>query len=148
MIKEIPPRIEIGWFRSRYGQNFPDLLSDEMGDFLDSCIEDVYDLFHGVNTLWEHLDNHLYIKKTRLCFGLLVAWYIADLYPQYALGVAGSGGIPIKSKSIGGVTITYADIYKGDGSGLLNALRSNSFGMKAYLMLKTSGQINMFLRSY
>lgn len=142
-----PPRISRVWFRTRYGQNFPDLLTEDKDDFLETCIDDIYTLFFGVAELWEHLDRKEYEKKTQLCYGLLVAWYIADLFPDYALGVMSSGGIPLKSKSIGGVKITFGETHKVgniNNADLLQSLQSNAFGAKAYLMVKTSGKINLF----
>lgn len=144
----IPERITREWFRTRYGQNFPDLLPEEKNDFLDTCINDIYTLFYGVGELWSHLEREIYVQKTQLCYGLLIAWYIADVFPDYALGIVSSGGIPIKSKSIGGVKIQFGETASTAGSvnnaDLLNSLKSNAFGAKAYLMIKTSGKINTF----
>lgn len=94
------------------------------------------------------MDRREYVDKTQLCYGLLLAWYIADLFPSYALGVVSSGGIPIKSKQIGGVKITFGETASTAGAvnnaDLLQSLKSNSYGAKAYLMIKTSGKINLF----
>lgn len=143
-----PLPIDRLWFRQRYGQNFPDLLSDEQNEFLDTCISDVYTLFYGVGDLWSLHPRRTYEDKTRLCYGLLVAWYITDLFPDYSLGTISTGGIPIKAKSIGGVKIQFGDIASSAGAinnaDLLQALKSNVYGAKAYLMIKTSGKINMF----
>lgn len=144
-----PEQITRDWFRTRYGQNFPDLLSADKNDILDTCILDTYTLFAGVSELWEHLDRETYVLKTQLCYGLLVAWYIADLFPEYTLGVMSTGGIPLKSKQIGGTKIMFGEVSKKTGSvnnaDLLQALKSNSFGAKAYLMIKTSGKLNLYI---
>lgn len=143
-----PAKIDRVWFRTRYGQTFPDLLVEEKNDFLDTCINDVYTLFYGVGDLWEHMARREYIDKTQLCYGLLVAWYITDLFPDYSVGVMSMGGIPLKSKYIGGTKITFGDTASTAGAvnnaDLLQSLKSNSFGAKAYLMIKTSGKINLF----
>ena len=143
-----PPKINRIWFRARYGQNFPDLLAEEKNDFLDTCIEDTYTLFYGVSDLWSHLGRKEYELKTQMCYGLLVAWYITDLFPDLALGVVSTGGIPLKSKQIGGVKITFGETASKAGAvnnaDLLQSLKSNSFGAKAYMMIKTSGKINLF----
>ena len=145
-----PPRIDRVWFRARYGQNFPELLDEEKDDFLDSCIESVYTLFAGVADIWSHLERNLYCDKTQVCYGLLVAWYITDLNPDYAEGVLSSGGIPIKSKKIGGTQITFAEnnnrIGSQNNADLLGSLKSNAFGSKAYFMIKASGKLNFFLK--
>lgn len=145
-----PSKISREWFRTRYGQNFPDLLDEEKNDFLDTCIEDVYTLFYGVGELWEHMDRREYVQKTQLCYGLLVSWYIADLFPDFTVGVMSAGGIPLKSKQIGGVKIMFGETKSTAGAvnnaDLLQSLKSNTFGAKAYLMIKTSGKINTFFR--
>ena len=143
-----PPKINREWFRTRYGQSFPDLLPADKNEFLDTCINDVYTLFYGVGDLWPHMARREYVDKTQLCYGLLVAWYITDLFPDLSLGVVSSGGIPIKMKSIGGTKIQFGETASSAGAvnnaDLLQSLKSNSYGAKAYLMIKTSGKINMF----
>jgi hypothetical protein len=144
-----PDRITREWFRTRYGQNFPDLLAEDKNDILDTCIMDVYTLFAGVSELWEHLAREEYVLKTQLCYGLLTAWYIADLFPDFTLGVMSTGGIPLKSKQIGGTKIMFGEASKKVGAvnnaDLLQALKSNVFGAKAYLMIKTSGRYNLYI---
>ena len=143
-----PPKITRDWFRTRYGQSFPDLLVEEKNDFLDTCISDIYTLFYGIGDLWSHLDRKEYVDKTQLCYGLLLAWYITDLFPDLSLGVVSSGGIPLRMKQIGGTKIQFADVASSAGAvnnaDLLQSLKSNSYGAKAYLMIKTSGKINLF----
>lgn len=143
-----PAKIDRVWFRTRYGQTFPDLLVEEKNEFLDTCINDVYTLFYGVGDLWSHMDRREYVDKTQLCYGLLVAWYITDLFPDYSVGVVSMGGIPVKSKQIGGVKIAFGDTANIAGAvnnaDLLQSLKSNAYGAKAYMMIKTSGKINLF----
>lgn len=143
-----PEQITRDWFRTRYGQNFPDLLPPNKDDILDTCIADVYTLFYGIGELWSHLPRKEYVDKTQLCYGLLVAWYIADLFPEYTMGVMSTGGIPLKSKQIGGTKIMFGETSSKAGAvnnaDLLQSLKSNAFGAKAYLMIKTSGKINLF----
>lgn len=144
-----PPKIDKVWFRARYGEHFPDFLDDDKDDILDACIDDVYALFYGVADLWSHMDRKPYEDKTRLCYGLLVAWYVADLFPEATLGVMSTGGIPLKAKKIGGTIIQFAEAKKSAGAvnnaDLLQSLKSNAFGAKAYMMIKTSGKLNFFL---
>lgn len=143
-----PAKIDRVLFRTRYGQTFPDLLVEEKNEFLDTCINDVYTLFYGVGDLWSHMDRREYVDKTQLCYGLLVAWYITDLFPDYSVGVVSMGGIPVKSKQIGGVKIAFGDTANTAGAvnnaDLLQSLKSNTYGAKAYMMIKTSGKINLF----
>lgn len=140
----VPARIDEEFFRRRYGQSFPDLLPWEMDDFLLECINDIYTMFHGVGTLWELQDEQVWFDKTQMCYGLLLAWYIADLYPRYAVGVVSSGGIPVRQKSIGGVKLTFGNPDADGTAGLkqykdtLAQLKSNSFGYKAYSMINSA----------
>ena len=126
-----PAKIDRVWFRTRYGQTFPDLLGEEKNEFLDTCINDVYTLFYGVGDLWSHMSRREYVDKTQLCYGLLVAWYITDLFPDYSVGVISMGGIPIKSKQIGGVKIMFGDALNTAGAvnnaDLLHSLNSNAY---------------------
>lgn len=144
-----PPMINREWFRTRYGQSFPDLLPEDKNEMLDTCIKDVYTFFYGVGDLWVHMPRKEYVEKTQLCYGLLVAWYITDLFPDYALGVLSTGGVPLRMKQIGGTKIMFYKAGEGTTSvhnaDLLQSLKSNSYGAKAYLMIKTSGKINMFI---
>ena len=146
-----PEPITRVWFRARYGQNFPELLSDESDELLDECISSVYEMFYGVKDIWCHLPRPIYVKKTQLCYGLLVAWYITDIYPDYAEGVQSSGAVPLKAKKIGGTQVYFADrdstsAGASNNADLLSSLKSNAFGMKAYFMIKASGKLNFFIR--
>lgn len=145
-----PIKINKEWWRARYGMAFPDILDKEYDSFLDTCIQDIYSLFAGIPDLWDYLDRTVYENKTQMCYGLLVAWYIADLFPDLGVGIMSTGGIPLKAKRIGNTSIQFGDTASSVGSvnnaDLLNSLKSNSFGAKAYLMIKTSGRINTFLR--
>lgn len=145
----IPLRIDRAWFLARYGQNFPDLLADDKEEFLNTMISDVYTMFYGVQELWSNFPRTVYEDKTRLCYGLLVAWYIADTNPEYTEGVVTTGGIPLKAKKIGGVNIQFSEqrfrVGSTNNANLLQSLKSNAFGAKAYDMIKMSARLNLFL---
>lgn len=136
----VPQKITTHTFRSHYGANFPALLREENTAILDDAINATYTMFAGVGELWKHLPQNIWYEKTRLCYGLLVAWYIADVYPSYAVGVQSTGGIPLKSKQIGGVKVMF-DTAAYSSADVLNALKSNTFGSKAYQMIKSSGSL-------
>lgn len=144
-----PLRIDRTWFLARYGQNFPDLLDEDKEEFLNTMISDVYTMFYGVQELWSNLPRTVYEDKTRLCYGLLVAWYITDTNPEYAEGVMTTGGIPLKAKKIGGVTVQFTEqrfrVGSTNNANLLQSLKSNAFGSKAYDMIKMSARLNLFL---
>ena len=138
-----PERIDARWFRARYGDKFSTLLASSYDTLLESAISDVYSDFAGVQELWSMMrDKAVWCGKTQMCYGLLAAWYIADLYPEYTDGVVSSGGIPVKSKTIGGVRIQFnTDTASSATAGTFDALeglKSNPFGYKAYMMIKSA----------
>ena len=151
-VNGIPAAIDKAYFRARFGQTFPDLLPASTDAFLAAAIADVYTMFTGVNTIWSHMGDDEYFTKTQMCFGLLLAWYITDMYPEYAVGVVTSSGIPIKGKSIGGIKISFGDPNTSSPAAkgfrdVLAPLKSNPFGAKAYLMLmSSSSKIRLFGR--
>ena len=141
-ISGLPERVDASYMKRRYGQNFPRLLNPDRASILEDAIDDVYALFPGISDVWKHLDQALWISKTQLCYGLIVAWYIVDVYPKYAVGVASMGGMLLESKAIGGVKVKFAEDKGRSSKSGLSALRSNAFGNKAYLMLKGSSAVN------
>lgn len=113
---------------------------------LNDAIQSVYDMFTGVNTLWKIADKNEWYDKAQRCYLLLAAWYIADLYPRYAVGVHSTGGMPILEKKIGDVMIKYVDSSRlGSTDAVLESLKSNRYGAKAYIMIK--GAPGRFLMS-
>lgn len=145
----VPDKIDRTYFRSHFGDRFPALLDSEYNDFLDNEVYDIYVMFAGVNALWSGAPLQLWYDKARKCYGLLLAWYLTDTYPSLTAGVASSSGIPILSKSIGGVKIAFGDPHTANNKlpDLLSDLRSNPFGNKAYMMIKTAAQ-RFYIRSF
>jgi hypothetical protein len=141
----LPARITREDFRRYHLQAFP-ALADEGDEVIDDAIEAAYAMFTGIATLWDWQPKPVWYEKTTLCYRLLAAWYLMDVYPTLAAGggTASMGGIPIKRKKIGGVDITRADDSAGSGNkdytDLLDGLKSNAFGYKAYFMIKAAGK--------
>jgi hypothetical protein len=143
----LPARITIADFRRYHAESFPKLLNVKHDQLLQDSIDAVYVMFHGVQTLWDLQSEAVWYEKTRLAFRLLTAWHITDLYPTLSAGVASMGGVPLRRKKIGGVDIQYAEHavsapYK-DYRDLLGYLKSNTFGARAYGMIRASGKIAM-----
>lgn len=136
------PITPIDW-RRYHLQSFPAFADEERLDIADTILEEaietVYSMFVGVSYLWEGHGGQVWFEKTRLCYRLLVCWYIADLYPEFASGIVSTAGLPIAQKKIGPVTVTYGkDALTANSLDLLSPLLSNAFGAKAHLMIKTS----------
>lgn len=137
-----PIRIDANEFLRYHAQQFPKLLRKENIDIIMSSIETVYTMFYGVGTIWSNLSSDVYFSKTRTCYRLLVAWYIANNFPRFVSGVPMVGGVGLRSKKIGGVDIAFDDSANPNPSGnfmdLLGRLKSNPFGADAYMMITSS----------
>jgi hypothetical protein len=139
----IPARITAQEFLRYHLQQFPKLSRPENAGIIDEAITSVYAMFTGVATIWDLNSRDVWYEKTVLCYRLLVAWYIADTNPKFLSGVPVMGGIPVKRKKIGDVDITYSDSMSsesGNYQDLMSSLKSNPFGHKAYLMIRSSGK--------
>ena len=137
----IPARITVQDFKRFHLQSFP-RLSSAHDEIIEEAIEAVYAMFSGVSDIWSSHEKQTWYDKTVLCYRLLTAWYIADIYPAYLSGLPTMGGIPLKRKKIGPVDITFQDnavLKKGNSfiEDNLLSLKSNPFGMKAYLMIRS-----------
>lgn len=133
----VPARITVQDFKSSYLASFPAFTDPKRDPIIEDAISAVYDIFSGVNTLWSMADIGEWYDKAVRCYKLLAAWYIADMYPRFALGIQGTGGMPILEKKIGDLTIRYADMTRlGSTDSVLESLKSNPFGSKAYVMIK------------
>jgi hypothetical protein len=143
-VDSVPARITMADFRRFHLQSFPQLADSQYDDIITDAIDAVYAMFTGVKTLWDMEPKQVWHEKTVLCYRLLVAWYIADLYPGFVAGVSVMGGIPLKRKKVDGVDITFSDAGAGDGNkdylDLLASLKSNPFGVKARLMITTAAK--------
>jgi len=138
----VPRRVTVEDVRRWHLASFPDLSEDSNIPIIVEAIEAVYTMFHGCNTIFNMQPPQIWYDKTVLLFRLLVCWYIADQYPMLAVGVPVMGGLPLKAKKIGGVAITFQDNFtRGqtpDYQDLLSGLKSNPWGNKAYLMIRSA----------
>jgi len=145
----LPARVTVQDFLRYHLQQFPKLSRPENAIVVEEAITSVYAMFSGVATIWDLSAKDVWYEKTVLCYRLLIAWYIADTNPKLLSGVPMMGGIPIKRKKIGDVDITFSDSMSaesGNYQDLLSSLKSNPFGHKAYLMIRSSGK-RVMLRS-
>lgn len=112
-----------------YRDNFPSLTDMQ----INQAISEVSAMFSGVLELWGVITEPLRSAKRKLCLNLLVGWYLMDTKPSAAIGVMGSGGMAISSKSIGGTSLSITDMEAQEG---LKQLNSNVFGQKALMMIQ------------
>ena len=142
-VSGLPAPITPEDWRRYHLQSFPAFADEDRIEIADTilreAIETIYSMWVGVATLWEGHDRQVWFEKTRLCYRLLVCWYIADLYPEFASGIMTTAGLPIVSKKIGPISIAYGkEALTPNSIDLLTPLLSNAFGAKAHLMIKTS----------
>jgi hypothetical protein len=141
--RNVPAKITIEDFRRYFSASFPKLMAAEYDGLIQDAIDTVYAVFTGVNTIWDiHLEQ-VWHEKSQVCYRLLTAWYIGDTAPWAVAGVPVMGGIPLKRKKIDGVDLTFADRTSGGNKeyqDLLESLKSNTWGNKAYLMIRTAAK--------
>ena len=92
--------------------------------------------FSGVYSLWSFLPPDDARAKRELCINYLVAWQLVQLYPDSALNASGTGGIPLKHKKVGPVSLSYKDLVRQSGSGVLDLLTTNSYGLQALMLIQ------------
>lgn len=114
----------------KYAGNFPTLTDTQIND----AYEIVSVMFSGILECWRILPEPLRTKKRTLCLNLLIAWYLLDTNPQSATGVIGNGGMALTSKSIGGTSLSFADMDAQEG---IKQLNSNVFGQKALMLIQS-----------
>lgn len=115
----------------KFADNFPTLTDEQ----IDSAYEIVSVMFSGVLKCWAVLEEPIRTQKRTLCINLLTAWYLLDANPQSATGVLGNGGMALTSKSIGGTSLSFADMDAQEG---IKQLNSNVFGQKALIMIQSA----------
>ena len=142
-VSGLPAPITPEDWRRYHLQSFPAFADEDKketaDEILEEAIETIYSMWVGVSYLWKGHDEQVWYEKTRLCYRLLVCWYIADIYPEFARGILSTAGLPIVTKKIGPISITYGkEALTPNSLDLLAPLLSNAFGAKAHLMIKTS----------
>ena len=115
----------------KFADNFPSLTDAQ----INSAYEIASVMFSGVLKCWAKLPEPIRTQKRELCMNLILAWYLLDQNPQSAVGVMGNGGMALTSKSIGGTSLSFADMDAQEG---VKQLNSNVFGQKALMMLQSA----------
>ena len=141
--QRVPAKISVEDFRRYFLASFPKLSSSDNEAFLQDALDMVYAMFTGIGILWDWHPAEVWYEKTRTCYRFLAAWYIADIRPELVSGVVVMGGTPLKRKKVDGVDIVFADsVSKGNTEylDLLESLKSNAWGAKAYLMIRSAGK--------
>jgi hypothetical protein len=108
--------------------NFPSLYSGAASPAVDAACAFIESNWSGIFELFGNLDAATQAKRQFNLEGLLVAWYLGDLYPAALEDAQSDGGMPLSSKSIGGTSVSRLamDVQPG-----LRQLLTNAFGMQA-----------------
>lgn len=93
--------------------------------------------FSGVYSLWSILPPEDARAKRELCINYLIAWKLVQMYPESAIGAAGTGGMPLSSKKAGPIFIKYKNMVNQEGS-LLSMLTTNQYGVEALTMIQSA----------
>ena len=93
--------------------------------------------FSGVYTLWSILPPDEAHAKRELCINYLIAWKLAQMYPENAIRVSGTGALPISSKKAGPIFIKYRDMVR-QGESILSMLTTNQYGVEALTMIQSA----------
>lgn len=99
--------------------------------------------FSGVYSLWSFLSPDEARAKRELCINYLLAWKLMDMYPDSAIEASGMGSMPLSSKKAGPIFIKYRDTVRQSGSGLLESLTTNSYGIQALAMIQSAPEMYM-----
>lgn len=133
------PFIQLGDFM--FSDKFIDITELQLGN----ALQIINAQFSGVYSLWAFLPPDERDAKRKLCINYLVAWQLANLYPEQAILSGGSGSMPVKSKKIDYISIQYRDLVRAAGSGVLDMLTTNEWGMQALVMIQSAPE-NYILR--
>lgn len=124
----------------RFKDDFEDLTDMQ----LSSALQIVNAQFSGIYSLWAILPPDEQRAKRELCINYLLAWKLMDMYPDNVIAdVAGTGGLPISSKKAGPISITYKKSVRQEGSGILDLLTTNAYGMNALMMIQSAPEMYM-----
>lgn len=124
----------------KFSHNFINLTVEQ----LQKALQIINAQFSGVYSLWSMLPPPERDAKRELCVNYLLAWQLMTLYPLQVTGVGGTGGMPLASKKAGPVFIKYRDVVRQSGSGTLDMLTTNQFGLEALQMLQSAPENYMF----
>ena len=133
------PFIQLGDFM--FSDKFIDITELQLG----TALQIINAQFSGVYSLWAFLPPDERDAKRKLCINYLVAWQLANLYPEQAILSGGSGSMPVKSKKIDYISIQYRDLVRAACSGVLDMLTTNEWGMQALVMIQSAPE-NYILR--
>lgn len=119
-----------------FRDDFVDLTDDQF----QKALQIIDTEFSGIPTLWSILPPNVANAKRELCINYLIAWKLASLFPEQAIGAVGSGAIPLSMKKAGPITIKYSDTLR-QGNSILSMLTTNQYGIEALTMIQSAPEM-------
>ena len=117
-----------------FAQYFPGVTAQQVNKALARVQAQWYGMLSG--DLWADLPSNVQAEKIDALSDLLVAWYLANNFPDQVAGAIANGALPLSSKSIDGVSMSYLDIPNVEGP--LKLLLSNQWGAEALLQFMSA----------
>ena len=117
-----------------FAQYFTGITAQQVNKALDRVTAQWYGLLNG--DLWASLPQDVQAAKMDAMSDLLVAWYLANNFPDRVVNAIANGALPLSGKSIDGVSISYKDVENVQGE--LKLLMTNQWGVAALQMFQSS----------
>jgi len=117
-----------------FAQYFTGITAQQVNKALDRVTAQWYGLLNG--DLWASLPQSVQAAKMDAMSDLLVAWYLANNFPDRVVNAIANGAVPLSSKSIDGVSVSYKDIENVQGE--LKLLMTNQWGVAALQMFQSA----------
>lgn len=92
------------------------------------AVDTVKAMWSGVGSMWSVCEPDVRDRKRSTTYALLIAWYLADNYPDRVESIDTDGGRPVEEKTAKSLRIKFKSL------GLpqeLQVLSSNRFGLEA-----------------
>lgn len=124
--------LELGDFKFR--DKFLDLTEADFG----TALQMVNAQFSGVYSLWATMSPAERLAKRELCINYLIGWQLMLMNPDSVDSIGSVGGMPLSSKKIGPIALRYKDLVRQSGSGVLDMLTTNAFGLLALQMIQSA----------
>lgn len=117
-----------------YKRFFTSLNNDEFEYAKDT----VYAMWTGVGRMWAVCGSEIQERKVNACYALLIAWYLADNYPERLENIDTDGGRPVTKKTAKSISIEFNLLGLPSA---LQVLSSNRFGLEAAQMIHNAPEM-------
>jgi hypothetical protein len=114
-----------------FSRNFVDLKEEDIAQ----AITDMSVQYSGTQEMWANLDSTLQQQKRDLVLSLIVAWHLADMFPEKTEGVVVNGGMPLSGKESGGVILKFLPVKVQES---MYPFLTNTFGIRALSMIMSA----------